>query len=237
MFRNINRIAGFIIFLGSFSGMPPSAIAADNNIIAINVALDPDPAMTEFAKTVNMRMLKAYPQGFALDDTHQPHITILQRYVRLDNLSAIIAAVDKLLAREKISSWRLNAIKYNFNLGEDKFLGSIAIEKHSDLLILQQKLIEAITPFTEKTGTSSAFFITAEEPAINPGTVDYVTTFVPERAGGNYLPHITLGFASKDCKRALTAKPFKPFTFSPAGVSMYQIGNTGTARKKLWEWR
>jgi hypothetical protein len=111
------------------------------------------------------------------------------------------------------------------------------IEQNDELLKLQQKLTEATAPFTEKSGTSAAFFTAPAEPEISPVTVDYVTTFVPERTGKNYLPHITLGFASQDGKQAMTALPFRSLVFSPAGVSIYQIGNYGTARKKLKEWR
>jgi len=32
------------------------------------------------------------------------------------------------------------------------------------------------------------------------------------------------------------AEPFDPLTFSAAGVSIYQLGNNGTAAKKLRSW-
>jgi hypothetical protein len=34
----------------------------------------------------------------------------------------------------------------------------------------------------------------------------------------------------------MLAEPFDAFTFSPVGVSIYQLGNYGTARKKLKAW-
>ena len=34
----------------------------------------------------------------------------------------------------------------------------------------------------------------------------------------------------------LVAEPFDAFTFSPATLSVYQLGNFGTARKKLKAW-
>jgi hypothetical protein len=33
--------------------------------------------------------------------------------------------------------------------------------------------------------------------------------------------------------RTIEAEPLEPFTFSPAGVSVYQLGNEGTASKEL----
>jgi hypothetical protein len=34
----------------------------------------------------------------------------------------------------------------------------------------------------------------------------------------------------------MVAEPFDAFTFSPAALSVYQLGNFGTARKELKAW-
>jgi hypothetical protein len=34
----------------------------------------------------------------------------------------------------------------------------------------------------------------------------------------------------------MLAEPFQPFTFSPAGAAVYQLGQFGTAAKKLKAW-
>jgi hypothetical protein len=34
----------------------------------------------------------------------------------------------------------------------------------------------------------------------------------------------------------MLAEPFEPFIFSPAGAAVYQLGQFGTAAKKLKEW-
>jgi hypothetical protein len=31
------------------------------------------------------------------------------------------------------------------------------------------------------------------------------------------------------------AEPFKDITFEPVGIAIYQLGNFGTAAKKLWQ--
>lgn len=238
MIRHLNPIAGLFFMLGLWLGYLQPVAAADNKIIAINIALDPDAAMANHAKTANARMLLSYPAGFALDASHAPHITLLQRYVRTENLANIFKAVDKVLAGEEdVKSLRLTAARYSFSPWDKAFLGSVVLDRNDGILKLQQKLIETMAPFTEKTGTAAAFFTTQAEPDISKITIDYVETFVPERTGKNYLPHLTLGFASQTCKMEMAALPFKTFTFSPSGVSIYQIGNFGTARKKLKESR
>jgi hypothetical protein len=234
---DFDSIRCLLIIMGVMTVTPGLAWAAENKVIAINVALEPDAATADFAKTVNAEMLKSYPQGFALDGTHVPHITILQRYVRTASLNAVFTAVDQALATAFVSSWRLKTSNYNFNPWGDGFLGSIVLEQNGELLLLQQNLIEAIAPYSEPNGFSESFYYTQNEPEISQVTIDYVTTFVPERVGKNYLPHLTIGFASAKQRQIMIEKPFKPLIFSPAAVAIYQIGNYGTARKKLKEWR
>ena len=47
---------------------------------------------------------------------------------------------------------------------------------------------------------------------------------------------MTVGIASQDYLKKILAEPFDVSTFSPAGASVYQLGNFGTARKKLKAW-
>jgi hypothetical protein len=63
-----------------------------SDLTAIDVLVDPDEATMERARAVNARMLQSLPQGWALDDTHQPHITTLQRYARTADLDQVFQA-------------------------------------------------------------------------------------------------------------------------------------------------
>ena len=53
--------------------------------------------MMQRAEAANARLLKVYPKGFALDETHHPHVTLLQRYVRTADLDKVYDAVGKVL--------------------------------------------------------------------------------------------------------------------------------------------
>jgi hypothetical protein len=55
-----------------------------NPVTAIDIALEPDATMVRHAMAANARLLKSFPKGFALDETHHPHITMLQQFVRAD---------------------------------------------------------------------------------------------------------------------------------------------------------
>ena len=49
-------------------------------------------------KPLNASLLKVFPQGFALDAAHRPHITMIQRFVRTADLDKVYAAAGKVFA-------------------------------------------------------------------------------------------------------------------------------------------
>jgi len=90
-----------------------------------------------------------------------------------------------------------------------------------------------VGPFVEKSGTAAAFVSTEDGRDIQPGLIDYVTRFTAIAAGEKFNPHVTKGVAAETFLNEMLAEPFKAFTFSPAGASVYQLGTFGSARKKL----
>ena len=216
--------------------MNQASDSTTNPVMAIDVLLEPDATMIKNAQTANARLRKSFPAGFALDETHQPHISCLQRYVRTADLDKVYEAVDKVLAGEKPAAWRLKAYRYYYLPWKEIGLAGIVIEPSEDLLRFQQKLIDAVAPFTEGTGTAAAFVTTKEDPDINQPTIDYVAGYVPNGTGRKFNPHVSIGVASQDYLKKMLDERFDAFTFSPAGVSVYQLGNMGTARKKLRSW-
>jgi len=63
-----------------------------------------------------------------------------------------------------------------------------------------------------------------------------VTKFVPDETDNKFNPHVTIGLAGQDYLKKLLGEKFDPFTFSPVGVSVYHLGNFGTARTRLKHW-
>src|SRR5262245_33520090 len=87
---------------------------AGEQITAIDILLEPDATMVRHAKAANERLLASFPKGFALGDTHHPHISTLQRYVKTADLGNVYEAVGKILAGEKPTTWTLKAYKYYY---------------------------------------------------------------------------------------------------------------------------
>jgi hypothetical protein len=226
-------VTGFGLLLG-YAG---ASGAQENPVTAIDIALEPDATMIQHAEAANALLRKVFPTGYALDATHRPHITMLQRFVRTADLDKVYAAVGDVLAGEKPAGWTLEAFKYDYVVWDKAGLTVILIKPTDQLIQFQQKLIDAVAPFTVETGTAAAFFTTPEDPDINQPTIDYVTHYVPDSSGKKLEPHVTVGVAPPDYLKKLVAEPFDTFTFSPAALSVYQLGNFGTARKKLKAWQ
>jgi hypothetical protein len=211
-------------------------VAQEHPITAINVALEPDATMIRHAEAANASLRKVFPEGYALDATHRPHITMLQRFVRTTDLDKAYTAVSNILAGEKPAGWMLKAFKYDYVVLDKAGVTVILIEPADQLVQFQQKLIDAVAPFTIEKGTAAAFFTTPEKPDINEPTIDYVTHYVPNSSGKKLIPHVTVGVAPPDYLKKMVTEPFDAFTFSPSALSVYQLGNFGTARKKLKAW-
>ncbi len=179
------------------------------------------------------------PAGFALDETHVPHVTMLQRYVRHDDLDRVFAAVEGVIAANDVAALRLQAVAFvggELGTPPGTALASIVIEPMPALTALHQAIVEAVGPFGRSGGTAAAFVTTADEPGVNRATIAYVEGFVPSRAGELYDPHMTVGVGRQDVVKGLEAAPFDGFEFSLGAVSVYRLGNLGAARTVLKSW-
>jgi 2'-5' RNA ligase len=209
------------------------AVVQQNPVTAIDIALEPDATMLQHARDANARLLKSFPKGFTLDETHHPHVTMLQQFVRTADLDKVFAAANAVLTKEKPTAWTLKAFKYYYIPSPPVGLAGIVVEPTEDLHRLQDELIKAVEPYTVKTGTSAAFFSEDGGRDIQKSLIEYVTHFVTIAADKRFNPHVTIGVGTETYLNSMLAEPFDSFTFSATGASVYQLGTFGTARKEL----
>jgi hypothetical protein len=214
---------------GAAEGISPH----ENPVTAIDIVLEPDQTMADYAKAANATLLRNFPKSFALDATHHPHISIFAGFVPTADLPKVYAAAGEVLAKENYTSWKLTAFKYYYIPLGPIGLAGIVIRPTPDLLRLQQELIDAVAHYTVKTATAAAFYTTPAEPDINPAVIEAVASFFDHDVGENFSPHVTTGIGTKAFLDELLGKSFTAFTFSPASASVYQFGDYGTARKRL----
>jgi hypothetical protein len=204
-------------------------------VTAIDILLEPDATMLRHAAANNDRLRRVYSEGFALDAAHRPHITMIQCFVRTADLEQVYRAAGQVFARANLAALKLEAVKYYYAPVGDTGVAGIVAKPTQELIRLQEDLIAAIAPFMVETGPWSAFITTPDDPN-NAALAGYVSAFVRKNAGAHFNPHVSTGVASRAYLDKMLAEPFEPFTFSPAGAAVYQLGQFGTAAKKLKEW-
>jgi phosphoserine phosphatase len=208
--------------------------ALQPEITAIDILLQPDATMLQHAAADNARLLKEYPQGFALDATHTPHITMLQCFVRTADLEKLYAAEEKVLAAANVNAMKLEAFKrYYIPAGGGLGVAGICARPTPEILKLQADIIAAASPFNLRNGPIGAFTAGHDNPAIDKALIGYVSTFEQIGAGDHFNPHVSTGTGQTAYLDQMNAEPFEPFTFSPAGAAVYQLGPFGTAAKEL----
>jgi hypothetical protein len=207
-------------------------------VTAINVVIEPDEATRRRARDLNARLRSAMPEGFALDATHVPHITVLQRYVRTPELDQVLSAVGAVVAGVDMTAFELHATAIAHSEWDTPGTGmaSLMLGRDPRLLALQGRLIAAVAPFASPRGTGEAFVTDPEEPGINPTTVSYVACFVPDHCASNYEAHLSIGMGRRGDLEALEAEPFEPFDVRVQAAAVFQLGNNGTARRRLQAW-
>src|ERR1035438_10831201 len=79
-----------------------------STITALDIVLEPDETMIQHAQAANAGLLKNFPRGFPLGDEHAPHMSVMGGYVYTADLDKLYAAAGKVLASEKVMSWKLD---------------------------------------------------------------------------------------------------------------------------------
>jgi len=209
-------------------------LTTTDNIIAIDILLESDARMLKQAEANNARLLKAFPNGFALDAAHRPHVTMLQCFVPTMNLDKLYAALGKVLGDADATAMNLEGFKYYYTPAPGGTgVAGFVVRTTPALLQLQADIIAATAPFTVKSATIAAFTAPHDSPAMDAAMIGYIEQFVTEHAGDKFVPHVSTGFASREYLDEMLAEPFEPFAFSPASAAVYQLGPYGTAAKKL----
>lgn len=141
--------------------------------------------------------------------------------------------MDEVKAKFALSSLETTATRlYRMPFGQNGLAG-IVVEPSAQLHALQQAGIEAVDVYARTGGGYFVFVPDRSGVPSDPLLFDYVETFVPLQTGEKFNPHLTIGLASIDWLKALEEQPFAQFSFGAAGIATYQLGNFGTASRRL----
>lgn len=222
-----------IPFLISFSLMIFSCAPKVDKIIAIDVLLTPSEEMYAQSLELNRLINQNNPETIKLDENHIPHITLLQCYINEEDLPKVNQALGGVFEEFKNESLHAESLFYSKDT-EDSF-AMITVEKHQKLLKLHEKVIELVKPFIVFNGNEKSFVQNPDGRSISESTVTYVPKFIEKYSYKNFDPHISLGVAETVLLDSLAENIFKPILFKSTSMSVYQLGDHGTAQKLLWK--
>lgn len=226
------RLTKLLLLLSAFAFVACGE-QGNEELIAIDVLIQPGPKMMEEAEVWNARMREQAPDGFALDEEHAPHVTLLQCFVARSDLPRVLAVVDELRSTYKLETLEMTATGLYYIPTGDRGLAGIVIEPSDRLLALQAVVIASLDNYMRKGGGEAAFVPDKSGAAFDAALFEYVDTFVPTQSGASFNPHVTIGLAPRVWLDEEKGKPFQRFTFGAEGLAVYQLGNFGTASKRL----
>ncbi len=221
-------LVAFAFSLGVMSCTPKK-----ENTIAINVLLIPSQEMYSQALALNSVINQNNPETIKLDENHVPHITLLQCFINENDLPKVNEALEGLY--KTIAQDSLKAKSLFYDEDKEKSFAMVRVEKSAPLLEIHKKVIELVKPFIVKNGSEVSFVQNPDGSSISESTVEYVPEFVEKYSYKNFDPHISLGVAQNRILDSLAENIFKPIQFKAESVSVYQLGDHGTAQKLLWK--
>ena len=199
-------------------------IVADRGVVqtlAIAVALLLPAEVSAVATRVNAELSPT----LTFDDTHLPHLTVVQQFIeasKLDQAERILGTTVNGLQPIHINVQGIESEKF-----DSACVLYWAIESSAQLRGLHDRVSADLHPLACRGGRESFFLATQ---SIRDSTIAYVDNFRRQSSGDHFKPHITLGFGDVTLQRA-------PFSFTANRIAICQLGELNTCRRVLHERR
>ena len=190
-----------------------------STLIALDIALLPPPDVRARAVEISAALPAGESHALRLDDTHLPHITLTQHFIRAEERDAVFEKVDEVLRGQP----PLHLTVTGGGKGNNSVF--MAVEPTPELRDVHDRLMEALRGLERPGGTPHAF---ADGDA-RVGDVMWVASYRLKSSFGSYTPHITLGHAEQPPAVA-------PMSFTATTVAACHLGRFCTCREILRSW-
>ena len=194
---------------------------ATPRLVALDVVLLLPRAATVALGRLNAR-LQPPPGGFVFDDTHLPHVTLVQQFVRDRDLHVVLPLLGRLASETEPIPLRGTGLR------RGRTTTSLGVDGGAALRRLHDRLLARLDPHASPPVDASAF-VADGEPA-RDGDVDWVRHFRTQAAGARFEPHVTLGVGALG-----DAGPRIAFTATE--LAACHLGRFCTCRRVLGAWR
>lgn len=190
-----------------------------SSLLAIDVALLLPPDVTQQAIALSISLPGEGSKGLTLGPDRLPHITLVQQFVREDELDTAFAHVDDVVRGREPVRIRVTGSSHS---GSTLWM---AIERLPELVDLHERLMQELRG-VERSGGGPAAFAGDDARAAD---VVWVTSYRLQSSFGHFAPHVTLGHGEHP--------PFiAPFAFDAVTVAVCQLGRYCTCRRVLKSW-
>ena len=191
-----------------------------SQVRAIDVAILLPPTLQQSLTQLNATLL-APPRGFRFDETHLPHLTLVQQFVRTDHLAQATREVGAILEKAAPLELRTASISGGRTAATLRVTPTAALEQ------LHGRLMDHLQALDVADGDLTAFVAGGEPP--RESDLTWVKQFRSHAAYARFDPHITLGVGT-----ALT--PLAPTSFVVTELAVCHLGRFCTCRRILTQW-
>jgi 2'-5' RNA ligase len=190
----------------------------EHPLLATDVAILPPPDVG--ARAVELSAgLPQQDDGLRLGPDQLPHVTLVQQFIREDELPLACARIEEVLRGRPAFEVRVT--------GVERVGGTIwmAIERTPELTALHEALMEALRGVERPGGTTAAFY----DGNARMADIWWVASYRLKSSFGAFTPHITLGHGSEPPR-------LDPFTFHAGTIALCHLGRFCTCRRVLRQW-
>jgi hypothetical protein len=190
-----------------------------DTLVAIDIALESDVAL-------------------AGTPAARSHITMLRRFVRSSEVHDVSAALGTLMGSTNLSDLKLTAAGSHTETWKGGSATALLIDPSQNLRRLEERVADAVHLFSEPPIDATEFIVTPDRSPMEGDAIAAVENFVPDQSGVNFRPHLLVAPSQADAAKRLEGQPAaaSSVVVRAVGLSVYQLGRTGTADRLLWTW-
>ncbi len=220
-----------IIFLSCLT----MTTSIEASTIAITLLMTPDEATLDYANLMNKDLFGSFPKGYRFDDSHLPHITVLQAYVDVVCLDDKWDDIEKEVKLAKLihETLEVRGAKVESTTNANIFISNLELKNSGKILILQKKVSDIIKPCMRGDESPKAYYGHIDKDDF---ILAYVKNFQALHAGDLYSPYLTLGVGKKEEMEKLVVFRPAPPTLTIERIGVFRMGHFGSARERLFSY-